>query len=188
MAATPPAPAAPVDPPAGAPVPSGPAGPGSSDRETVRTMLGLARTLALLFALLAGLLFLVLLVLGIVEAVFGAVPTDLGLAVYCLVSALVNYLAWREIPRLEGFAARGEYTALRDQLLLWFVLGLLFFVVVGIVLLVAWLKVQGMVDAGAAATPRPAPQNPSLCPRCGTSATWLPEYGRFYCYRCSAYL
>jgi xanthine/uracil/vitamin C permease (AzgA family) len=174
--------------PVAAPVPPPPP-PLAGDRETVRSMLSLARTLALLFALLAGVLFLILLVLGIVEAIFGAVPADIGGAVYCLVSAVVNYLAWREIPRLESLAQQGQYRALRDQLLVWFILGLLFFVVVGVVLLVAWIRVDSLAASTAPAVPPAAPPASSgVCPRCGGPATWLPEYGRFYCYRCSAYL
>ena len=35
--------------------------------------------------------------------------------------------------------------------------------------------------------PAPAPAVPN-CPRCGQPATWIPQYGRFYCYRDAQYL
>ncbi len=43
-----------------------------------------------------------------------------------------------------------------------------------------------------AAAPAPmaapgAPQAPA-CPRCQRPATWVPQYGRYYCYNCSQYL
>ncbi len=38
---------------------------------------------------------------------------------------------------------------------------------------------------GAAGTPGMAP--PSVCPVCASPLTWIPQYGRWYCYRCQAY-
>lgn len=130
--------------------------PSAGPESTVRSILSLARSLALLVALLAGLLFLILLVLGAVAALFGAVPTDLVGVVYCLLSALINYLLWREIPALEALAAQRQFAELRDHLLLWVVLGVVFFVVVGLVLAVAWVKVEPM----AAASPPPVSTRP----------------------------
>ena len=110
--------------------------------ESVRVLLSVARSLALLFAILAGLLFLVFLAFGLLAAVLGRGPVDLLAAVYSLVSAAVNFVLWREIPPLEQLAASRQYGALRERLLIWGVLGLVFFVVVGVLLLVAWVKVE----------------------------------------------
>jgi len=164
--------------------------PGTPADETVRSMLSLGRSLALIFAIVAGLLFLVLLVLGVIEAILGAVPTDIFGAVYALVSAMVNYLIWRELPRLEGLAAQRQYAYLRDQLLLWAILGLLFFVVVGVVLLVAWIRVEGLMTPATVSpmVPPPPPAGSTVCPRCGSPASWIADSQRYYCYRCSAYL
>jgi hypothetical protein len=158
--------------------------------ESVHRLLVLARSLAFLVAFVAGILFLVFLVLGIIEALLGAVPTALGLMLYAVASAVVNFLLWRELPRFESLATQRQYGLLRDPLLLWAALGLVFFLVDGIVLLVAWAKVDALVVKPAAPAPPPAAAtaNPATCPRCGSAGTWLPEYGRYYCYRCSAYV
>lgn len=146
---TPPAPATPAPPPAGAPwTPPPVATAPSAPDPGVRSLLSTARTLALLFALLAGLLFVILLAFSFVVLVFGRGPGDLVGAVYCLVSAAVNYLIWRELPRLQRLEESGSYGPLREQLLIWGILGLVFFVVVGLVLLLAWVKLEARADPG----------------------------------------
>lgn len=181
---------APPPPSAATSAPAPPPAPGS----TVASLLSLARSLALLIALVSGILFLVFLVLSILNVVFHQSASGIFTAVYCLASAVVNYIAWREIPSLERFAAERQYVALRDHLLVWVILGLVFFVVVGIVLAVAWIKTDELLrpamPAPQAPPPPPgtAPGVPPNCATCGNPTTWIPEYGRFYCYRCSRYV
>jgi hypothetical protein len=183
MAASPPS----TDPTAPAPPPPPPVRPAD---ESIRSLLVISRSLAILLAVIAGILFLVFLVLGVVEAILGAVPTDFVLMVYALAAAAVNYLLWREIPRFEGLAAQHQYAQLRRQMVLWTALGLLFFLVDGVLLLLVWVKVDQLVPVPSGAVPPPAAAvaNPTACPRCGAPATWLAEYRRYYCYHCSAYL
>ncbi len=121
--------------------PAAPAAGATSD-ESVRALLSISRSLALVLALLAGLLFLLLLAFTVLDVVFGRGAGDLVGAVYCLASAAVNFLLWREIPGLERLAAAREYVQLRDRLLIWAILGVLFFVVVGVLLLIAWLRIE----------------------------------------------
>ncbi len=163
---------------------------------TVRRYLDLARSLALLIALIAGVLFLVLLALTILAVVFGGSAGGFVSAAYCLVAAAVNYLLWREIPALETLAGQRQYAALRDRMLLWVVLGFVFFVVEGIVLAVVWLKVEallhpdGVVSQAIGAPPGASPPGPisTTCPRCGLPASYLADSQRYYCPRCSQYL
>ncbi|MGP8077601.1 MAG: hypothetical protein ACLQD8_01460 [Thermoplasmata archaeon] len=180
MATPDPSPVAPaVSGPPAPPVPSSP------DELTVLSGLDLARTLGLLLALVAGLLFLVLLSLGIVRAFLGTGFGGFVGAGYCLVSAVVNYLIWRELPSIGPLVSQRQYSVARDRLLVWMVLGLLFFVVDGIVLLIAWLKLDTMTRSPLLGVPgTPAPP---ACPRCGAPLSWIAEYQRNYCYRCSAY-
>ncbi|HYA11204.1 MAG TPA: hypothetical protein VEH10_06010 [Thermoplasmata archaeon] len=112
----------------------------------MRALLSLSRSLAFLFALVAGLLFLVFLAFAVLDLVLGRGAGDIVPAVYCLASAAVNYVLWREIPRLEQVAAARQYAALREQMVVWAVLGIIFFVVVGVLLLVAWVKVETLVN------------------------------------------
>jgi hypothetical protein len=116
--------------------------PGPGQDESVRVLLSVSRSLALVFAILAGILFLVFLAFTLLDVVLGRGAGDLISAVYCLASAAVNFVIWRELPRLEQLAASRQYGQLRDQLLIWAVLGIIFFVVVGVLLLIAWVKVE----------------------------------------------
>lgn len=120
---------------AGGPAPTAPL-----PDESVRVLLSASRSLALVFAIVAGVLFLLLLALTVVDAVLGRGVGYLVAAVYCLASAAVDFVIWREVPRLEQLAAQRQYTELRGPLLIWAILGLVFFVVVGVLLLVAWLR------------------------------------------------
>jgi hypothetical protein len=137
--AAPPPPAAPAAP---VPPPGALLGGQPPADESIRTLLSASRTLALLFALLAGVLFLVFLAFAFLDLFLGRGAGDIIWAVYSLASAAVNYLLWREIPRLEQLAAARQYAALRDQTVVWAVLGVVFFVLVGVLLLVVWMRTE----------------------------------------------
>jgi hypothetical protein len=110
--------------------------------ESVRILLSVSRSLALVFAILAGLLFLLFLGFTVLDVVFGRGPGDLVSAAYCLASSVVNFVLWRELPPLEQLAATRQYGVLREHLLVWAILGTVFFVVVGVLLLLAWVKAE----------------------------------------------
>lgn len=164
----------------------------------VRSLLALARPVALLLAALAGLLFLITFALFVVRTALGFFSSPLG-ALYWLASAIVNYLLWRELPAFEALAAQRRYAALKDRLVLWAILGLVFFVIEGVVLLVVYLRLEthgtpnysppptagpAVATGGTGTASGPGP----YCTRCGSAATWVPGQGRFYCSHCSTYL
>ncbi len=193
-----PASAPPAPPPAPYPIPPPPPPtPAYSAEETVRRSLELGRTLSIVIALLAGLLFVVVLLLSVLQALLGLGIGGFATAAYCLISAVVNFVLWRELPTLQALAAQRSYAALRDQLLLWVILGLFFFVVVGVILLIAWLKVETLVNPTGAVSqvigpppppPPPGSAPPPACPRCGQPTVFVPEARRYYCTRCTQYV
>ncbi len=181
--------AAPAGPqPAATPTPTAP--PPPPPISSVGSLLSLARSLALLVALLAGVLFLVFLVLSLLNVLLGQPATSLVSAAYSLVAAVVNYLAWRAIPGLEKLAQDGHWGVLRERLLVWVVLGIVFYVIVGVVLLIAWIRVEETARPAPPPPPPGAPASgaPPNCPTCSNPTTWIREYNRFYCYRCSRYV
>lgn len=159
---------------------------------------------------------------------------------YPLLFVVINLLTWNQLPHVEYEIEQKQYGAAREHLLLWGILGIIGGLVVGILLLVAYSKVDelirwqsypggasGPVSTGpyppgatvyappsapvypvspsapvaggpaagplgsspaaappAAATAYAAPQ----CPRCGRPATWIPQYGRWYCYPDQMYI
>ena len=137
-------------PPAESPFTPPPSGGGPPPDESVRVVLAVSRTLALVFAIVAGLLFLVFLAFAIFDLILGRGAGNVVLAVYCLASAAVSFVLWREIPGLERLATARQYAALRDQILVWAILGIVFFVVVGVLLLVVWIKAEMLAHPASA--------------------------------------
>ncbi len=173
----------------------------SGAERSIASWLDLGRSLALILALVAGVIFLASLVFLVRAAIFGYFGGAIG-AVYWLLTAIVMFLLWKEFPKFEDLAARRQYGELKDRLLLWIVLGILFFLIEGIVLLLVFLKADdvraasegGPPAAAASPAPLPPPVPPPpppvgvRCPTCGQPAALIAEYNRYYCYRCNAYV
>jgi len=141
--------AAPGSPPPTRSLAGGLAGAVQMPDDSMGALLSASRSLALVLSILAGLLFLIFLGLTVLDVVLGRGAGALFLSVYCVASAAVNFVIWREMPALERLAAAREYAVLRQHLLIWAVLGLIFFVVVGVLLLIAWLKAELLATAPA---------------------------------------
>ncbi len=129
-------------PPAAVGVAAAPTEASAPSDESIRVLLSISKSFALLIAILAGLLALLFLAFTILDVVLGRGAGAIVVAVYCLLSAAVNYLLWRELPRFQRLAADRMYRALRDQLLVWAILGVIFFLLVGALLLVVWVKAE----------------------------------------------
>ena len=173
---------------------------------TIRSLFDLARPLALVLALIAGLLFLVSAVFFVIRTAFGVFSSPFG-AVYWLITAIVNYLIWKELPALQSLAAQRQYAALKERMLLWAILGVIFFLIEGVLLLLVYVKIEtdsagpaaGTPPVGAGGNPTTAPAPPPgvtgaasppvgrFCSQCGAPATYV-EPGRYYCSHCSRYL
>jgi hypothetical protein len=51
----------------------------------------------------------------------------------------------------------------------------------------SFLKFSFAARAGAFAPPPPPPSRTSTCPTCGGQLTYIPQYQRWYCYKCQKY-
>ncbi len=125
--------------------------------ETLRSTLRLARSLGFVIAFLAGLLFLLLLVVWFVGLLLGFYAAGLAGAVYCFLSAVVNYFLWEELPSLQRLVEERQYAVVQDRLVLWMVLGLLFFVVEGVVLVFAYLEAESLARSLSVPPAGPTP-------------------------------
>lgn len=198
-----------------APAPGYPVHP---DVNLVRQLLTVGRILALVISVLAivGIVLEVLSILAI-QSLLGFVPGfDFVGPVYWAIAAIVNFVAYRELAGSLDRLNAGQYAAAREPLLLWALLTLIFGVLVGIILLIAYVKLEDVIRGAApwsqpapppmgaapppGLTPYPAPAAPPpppaataapavpTCPRCGKPATWVPQYSRWYCYTDAQYL
>lgn len=177
----------------------------ASDDTTIRYLLDLARPLAIVLALLAGVLFLVSAAFFLIRIAFGVLSSPVG-AVYWLIAAVVNYLIWKELPSFQALAAQRQYGTLKDRVLIWAILGLVFFLIEGILLLLVFIKLETTpVSAAPAAAAPDSPASPPsppagalgvtaspaggarFCAQCGGPLTY-PEPGRAYCARCARYV
>lgn len=176
----------------------GPA-PGSSANANLISHLGATRTVTKIWVVLGGIVVLVTLI-GFFYAVFTLrfPGSSLGNLVYALIWIVVDLLV---VERIDGWTkdiSAGRYQAVKEPLLVWAILALIFGVVPGILLLIAYIRVLYWSDAPSPASPSaraastgtPVPSTPSapakgpagFCPRCGASVV---GDGRF-CARCGS--
>jgi hypothetical protein len=206
-----------------APPPVGyPARPEPPELQTIRSMLSLARILALVFGLIiliSGIAYIALLAAsGFLIAI--------GWPIYLVIAGLFCFLVWTQVREIEHQVNAGQYEAAKEKTLLWMILGLIFGILLGIILLLAYIKYDPLINAqraamgGAAyaapagyppaappaplppggggvppptyAAPAPPPPPPPpagpVCPTCGQPGTYVPQYGRYYCYTDKQYL
>jgi hypothetical protein len=118
---------------------------------SLKSMLNAARIIALILWILGAIWVL----LGIGGA---ALAASLGLPInfvgigYSVVFTIVNFLTWRQIPRIEAQVAQGQYRAARDATLIWMILGWFFLFINGLILLLAFLKFDTVLATGGVAT------------------------------------
>ena len=120
----------------------------------LRTSASLTRVWALLGALVA-LLYLVEIVLALQRLRFAGGGVG-GLA-YAAIWVAIDVLLLAQLPRWTGDVTMGRYARLKEPLLLWGILALIFGIVPGILVLLAYLKVLPWTDAPAAASPEVVP-------------------------------
>ena len=170
---------------------------------SIRSLLHIARIIALIFGILLIIVGVVLLlfIIGVVPLIFGIID-------------IVIYIQMKEIAALVD---QRRYDQAKSKTLVWMVLGfILGGIVIGILLLLAWLKFDPLItwqrnqmQGGAppagyapayapppaapaaapppAAAPAAAPAAP-FCAKCGKPTTYIPQYGRYYCYTDNLYV
>jgi hypothetical protein len=141
----------------------GPA-PGSVDHANVLSFLGATRTLTKVWVLVAGLVGL----LDLLEILFSLLTLRFpagGLEglVYAVLWLGTDLLILGRMGAWEGLLERGAYQGLKEPLLLWGLLGTLFGVIPGLLLLWLYLRVLPWADAGGNA-PRPRGGAPTVPP------------------------
>ena len=172
---------------------------------SIRSLLQIARIIALIFGILliiAGAVLL-LFIVGIIPLIFG----------------IINIVIYIQMKEIAAMVDQRNYEAAKSKTLVWMVLGfILGGIIIGILLLLAWLKFDPLItwqrnqmQGGAppvgyapAAAPMAAPAQPPavapapaaapggapapFCAKCGKPTTYIPQYGRYYCYTDNLYV
>ncbi len=200
------------------------------EAQSIRTLYHVTRILALIFGillLLGGIAYV-----GLVAAAYAACSSVtgnicLGLGVVLWFPILVviwgvfDIFLYVRMKDFEGLVNNRQYELAKSRTLIWMILGfILGGIIIGILLLVAYLKFDPLITAqrnmaagggpfpppgappayappppvgapAAAAAPPPPPAAAPAAPFCGTCGkptTYVPQYGRYYCYDCKQYV
>jgi hypothetical protein len=118
------------------------------DATTVRSYLHLGKILALVIA-----------ILSVVWAAFVIVATfGFGVfnAAFLIIAFIVCLLIYLQIGQIEALANARQYGAAKERLLIWMILGFIFgYLIVGIILLLAYLKFDDLINWQRAASGQP---------------------------------
>ncbi len=151
------------------PAPAAPAGYSADppDLVTLRSYLNVARILALVFWIIGGLSVIVGLV-SLFLLVFGIFAFSPGWFVYEILFTVVNFLMWHRVEEIRTQVEQRQYAAAREKLLLWMILGWLFGIINGILLLLALLRLDQL--AGRSGAPPPSAPGYVAAPPPGAAA------------------
>ncbi len=134
-------------------------GPYIGESSKVRSILDLfnvSKILALVIGIV-GFLLAAWAAWPIIYGIWGGIPGG----IYWIVSAIINLMAYMKFDEFVGMLNERRYQALYDLLVVWIVLTLIFGVVVGILLLIAYIQLGELKNVGAysqQSTLQPPPQ------------------------------
>lgn len=181
--------------------------PEPAEAQSIREILRIVKVLAIVF----GILFLVL---GIALAVLVR-PGGLVGGVWLVIGGIIGIVIYLQMGSIEEKFNARQYEVAKTQTLIWTILGFFFGIILGLILLIAFLKFDplinwqrtqgamappGYVPPYAAPAPMPAapaappPSAPAIapappfCPKCGKPTTFIAQYGRYYCYTDGLYV
>ncbi len=188
---------------------------------TIRTMLSVVRILALIGMVLTaigaiGTIWALAVLTSAGYGAYGAVGASVY-AIYIVVVFLFLLFVYLRIGAIRDLVDAGRLAEAKERTLIWMILGFIFGILVGVLLLIAYIKFdpairwQQQMQMGGqqppawgvpaaapmvaqpfapAAAPPPVASTPAavMCPRCGRPATWIGQYSRWYCYNDQQYV
>jgi len=190
-----------------------------AEAQSIRSMLHIIRILAIIFGILLA-------IGGVAYAAFVALAfnacntassvinfsgpfcgqalwTLLIAPIFFLIFGVVDVIVYLQMRHIEELVNQRQFEQAKSTTLVWMIVGfVLGGILLGILLLVAYLKFDPLVNWQRAGYPSQSPppmyvQPPvvpqaapaaAICPRCGRPATYIPQYGRYYCYTDQQYL
>jgi hypothetical protein len=203
--------------------------------QSIRSLYHITRILCIIFGillLLGGLAYVGLVVAAYLacSSVAGIFCPGLGYVLWfpilVVVWGVVDIFIYMQMRQLEGLVNNRQYQQAKDSTMLWMIVGfILGGIIIGVLLLIAWLKFDPLIAAqrnmqmggampppgapfgvppsGGSPPPMPGPVAPvappppppaaappaaPFCGNCGKPTTYIPQYGRYYCYDCKLYV
>lgn len=188
------------------------------EAQSIKSMLHIARILAIIFGIL-------LFIAGLGYTAF-LVAVGLGFLIFfpvlLIIWGVVDFVIYIQLKEIESLVNQHSYEQAKSKTLIWMILGFIIGgILVGILLLIAYLKFDPLITwqrsqmgptpayaapppapryapPPAAAPPPTAPPPPPAapagapaapnCANCGQPTTYIAQYGRYYCYPCARYV
>lgn len=126
----------------------------------LRNFLKVTNTLSLVWVLVSGVLALIFLVYLVIDLFHFGFGGDIIAFLYWGISALVSLFIHVESRGWISLAEAGQYQALRDRMLLWAILGLIFGVLLGLLLILIYLRLES-AGGGFLSGSQPQPPIPA---------------------------
>jgi hypothetical protein len=126
------------------------------EAQTIKSMLHIARILAIIFGILlflGGIVYIAFLAYaatacatyaGYCGAAFGGF---IATAIYLLIAGIFLVLVYTQMKSIEAKVNARQYEAAKSQTLIWMILGFIFGIILGIILLVAYIKFDPLIAA-----------------------------------------
>ncbi len=114
------------------------------EAESIKSLINIAGILALVF--------------GIIWIIIGAITIASIIGVVFIVFGVVDILIYLQLKSITELIDRGRYREAKDKTLTWMIIGfILGGIIIGILLLVAYLKYDELLRKAAVAAPPPPP-------------------------------
>lgn len=117
---------------------------------SLKSTLNGARIIALIFWIL-GIIWVLLALGGAALAAAAGFGFGVVGLIYPVLFTVINFLTWTKLPEIESLVNSRQYRPARDKLLIWMILGFIAGLIPGIVLLIAYLKFDTILEAGGVA-------------------------------------
>lgn len=143
---------------------------------TIKSMLHIVRILCLIFGiliLLAGLAYFALIYFAWAAcssvagycAYSGALVDFLLGPIYILITGVILFIIWTQMKSIEAKVDAQDYEGAKAQTLIWMILGFIFGIIIGVILLIAYIKYDPVITwkrsgGGGMSPPGFAPQPP----------------------------
>ncbi len=116
----------------------------SSEVESLKSLLNIASILALVF--------------GIILIIWGAITIIVLVGIVPLIFGIVDIIIYLQIKEIIGLVERGRYKEAKNKTMIWMIIGfILGGVLIGIILLIAYLKYDTIIRQRAVSVAPPPP-------------------------------
>jgi hypothetical protein len=117
-----------------------------AELSSLKSILNIARILALVFLIIFILVAIAQILVLVALASLGFVGFAVVGAIFPILAFVISLLIWMQISEIKRLVDAGQYDAAKSKTLIWMILGFIFGVILGIILLIAYLKFDPVIN------------------------------------------